>query len=209
MTSSLPNAPSPSRPRLGILGGTFDPVHYGHLRIAEAALEQLELSRVLFMPNRDPVHKDHVPAPPEERFAMLVLATQDHPQFEVSRIELDRATASYAVETLEHLHAERPDAELFFITGADEILSLRSWRSSDRLLELACFVAAPRPGYDLNNLSEQLEPALLHRIHVLKMDEFPITSTAIRKKAALGRSIRYDTPYAVASYIEKRGLYVE
>jgi nicotinate-nucleotide adenylyltransferase len=189
------------------MGGTFDPIHYGHLLIAEAAREQLNFSRVLFIPNKDPVHKDHVPAPAEDRFAMLVLATQDHPLFEVSRIELDRPTASYTVETLESLHSDWPDAELYFITGADEILSLKSWKSSSRVLELARFVAAPRSGYDLDILSRQLEPDVLDRIVLLKMHSYPFTSTEIRDKNACGRSIRYDTPGPVAEYIRKRGLY--
>lgn len=193
--------------RIGIMGGTFDPIHYGHLRIAEASRDQFDLTRVLFIPNRAPVHKDHVPAPPEDRFAMAVLATQDHPRFEVSRIELDRDTPSYAVETLEHLHDDLPDADLFFITGADEMLSLGSWKQSGRVLELARFIAAPRPGYDLSLLPEKLEPRLMDRIFPLSMEPFPMTSTGIRSRLAQGQSIRYDTPTPVVHYIHKRGLY--
>jgi nicotinate-nucleotide adenylyltransferase len=202
-----PSTPIPAPQRIGICGGTFDPVHFGHLRIAEAAREQLHLSTVLFIPNRNPVHKDHVPAPPEDRFAMLILATQDHPQFEVSRIELDRPTPSYAVETLERLHADHPGSEFFFITGADEILSLRKWKASERLLDLATFVAAPRPGYDLEDLPRRLEPELLERVRLLQMRMFPITSTEIRSQTARGLSVRYETPEAVVRYIRKRGLY--
>jgi nicotinate-nucleotide adenylyltransferase len=196
-------------PRIGVLGGTFDPVHYGHLRIAEAARERLHLSRVLFVPNRSPVHKDHCPAPAEDRFAMLVLATHDHPQFEVSRIELDRETPSFAIETMERLRADHLEADLFFITGADEILSLRKWKASERLLEIATFAAAPRYGYDLERLPAELEPDLMRRVVLLKMQPSPVTSTEIRKRTAQGLSIRYETPEAVANYIRKRGLYCD
>ncbi len=193
--------------RVGALGGTFDPIHYGHLRIAEVAREQLGLARVLFIPNRAPVHKDHVPAPSEDRFAMLVLATQDHPDFHVSRAELDRETPSYAIETLERLQAEMPSAELHFITGADEILNLPSWKSYERLMAVARFVGAPRPGYDMSALPQRMSAQLLARVSLLDMDAFPITSTAIRADVASGKSIRYDTPMSVTQYIEKRGLY--
>lgn len=193
--------------RIGILGGTFDPIHYGHLRIAEAAREQFALSRVLFIPNRFPVHKDHIPAAPEDRFAMTVLATQDHSLFEVSRIELDRPTPSYSVETLEHLHNVYSDADLYFITGADEVLTLQNWKQSERVMELARFIAAPREGFDLSLLSEKLEPGLMGRILPLEMEPFPMTSTGIRSNLDHGRSIRYFTPVSVVSYIEKRGLY--
>lgn len=193
--------------RLGLMGGTFDPIHYGHLRLAEEAREQYSLDRVVFIPNRTPVHRTHAAAPPEDRLAMALLATAGHPDFEVSRLEIDRDAPSYSVDTAAAFRAQFPDAGLYFITGADELLDLARWYRAEELLAICEFLGAPRPGHELDGLEERIPARLRHRIHLVHMRALEISATDIRERAAAGRSLRYLTPDAVGAFIRKRELY--
>lgn len=196
--------------RLGIMGGTFDPVHYGHLVTAEEALAQFRLDRVLFMPTGQPQAKRHpVVTSARDRYLMTVIATAGNPGFEVSSLELDRPGPTYTVDTLRELRRiHGDDAELFFITGADAVLEILAWKDADEVARLTRFIAATRPGYDLAHLSEAL--ASVHAAPVVEYMEIPalaISSTDIRERVAAGRPIRYLLPEAVAAYIRKHGLY--
>lgn len=184
--------------RLGILGGTFDPIHFGHLAIAEEARECYALDAVLFIPAGAPPHKRYQPARPEQRLLMVQLATANHPKFHVSRLEIDRPGPSYTVDTLQALHAQYPQAELYFIIGADAALEFAGWREPGRILELAHVVAATRPGFPL---------APLPHIALLDVPGLAISSTELRRRASEGRSLRYLVPDAVASYIAKEDIY--
>ena len=187
--------------RLGVMGGTFDPIHYGHLVTAEEALQQFELESVVFVPTGRPWMKEHeVVSPPEDRYLMTVIATASNPRFRVSRMEVDRDGPTYTVDTLRGLKAE-VDADLFFISGADAILEIVQWKEPDELFELAHFIAATRPGYDIAAFDPH--PA----ITVMNIPALAISSTDIRDRMAHGRPIRYLVPEGVNSYVQKAGLY--
>ena len=189
------------------MGGTFDPVHYGHLVTAEEALIQFELDGVVFIPTGLPWMKEHpVAAPAEDRYLMTVIATASNPRFSVSRLEVDRRGSTYTVETLRALGAERPDAELFFITGADAMLEIFHWKDPEEVLSLAHFIAATRPGYEIA-VFEAGAPAQNARVSVMNIPALAISSTDIRRRVKEGRPIRYLVPEGVKSYIEKAGLY--
>lgn len=194
--------------RVGVMGGTFDPVHTGHLVTADEARHACELDEVLFVPAGHPWQKaDTEVAPAEDRYLMVVIATASNPAFTVSRIELDREGPTYTLDTLRALKAERPGAELFFITGADAILQILSWREPEAVLREARFIAATRPGYDLERLEKELPAGLEDRVTVMEIPALAISSTDIRRRAREGRPIRYLVPAGVAAYIEKTGLY--
>ncbi len=183
--------------RIGVFGGTFDPVHVGHLAIAFAALESVPLDRILFVLARRSPLKERTPvASAEDRLAMLRLATADEPRFAVSRVELDREGPSYTVDTLEHLAG--PD-ELFLILGADALADMGRWHEPARIAQLATIVVAARPG------SPAVEPA--HRRLVIDTPLCDISSRELRARAARGRSLRYLVPDTVWRYIQERGLY--
>jgi nicotinate-nucleotide adenylyltransferase len=186
--------------RIGILGGTFDPPHLGHLWVAEGAVELLGLDRVFFVPNRSPVHRSDVVANAEDRYAMVLLATADNPAFRVSREELDREGPSYSVDTVAAFRRRYPHAELFFIAGADEAADLSTWKDVDRLLSMCRFVAAPRQGAEADAKAHP-------RVEVLPMDPIAVSATDVRARLESGRSVRYRVPDAVARYIDSHGLY--
>lgn len=212
--------------RLGILGGTFNPLHLAHLRLAETARECCALDRLLFIPAADPPHKplaDGVAF--SHRLAMVAAAIADRPEFAVSDLEERRGGKSYSVLTLEALRRERPEAELFFLVGLDSFRDIASWWHYRRLFELAHLVVAPRPGIPLGTSLADLLPvaargdfcydpttcALLHRSgnRVLLLPEtlLDISSTRLRQLVREGRSIRYLVPSPVADYITRHGLY--
>ncbi len=195
--------------RLGIMGGTFDPIHYGHLVTAEEALAQFDLERVVFMPTGRPVAKSHQRVTSaEERFLMTVIATAPNRDFEVSRLEIDRPGATYTVDTLEDLHREHPDAELFFITGADAVWEILTWKEPERVASLCRFIAATRPGYDLSRFMESRNGRLVEeKVEFMEVPALAISSTDIRRRVADRRPIRYLVPEAVAAYVHKRHLY--
>ena len=191
--------------RLGVMGGTFDPIHYGHLVTAEEALEQFELEGVVFVPTGRPWMKEHeAVSAAEDRYLMTVIATASNPAFSVSRIEVDRDGPTYTVDTLRALKAEM-DADLFFITGADAILEIVQWKEPQELFELAHFIAATRPGYDI--AAFEATPGAKDAVTVMNIPALAISSTDIRARVRAGGPIRYLVPEGVKSYIEKAGLY--
>jgi nicotinate-nucleotide adenylyltransferase len=194
---------------VGIMGGTFDPIHFGHLLAAEEARFRLALDRVVFVPNGEPPHKkDYSVSSGVRRYEMVVLATASNPAFEASRLEVERRGPSYAVDTLRELRGELGrETKLYFITGADAVLELLSWRSPEKLVELCEFVAVTRPGYDLERLGKRLSAELPACVHVLDVPGVHISSTELRRRAAAGESLRYLTPSSVVRYIAAHGLY--
>ena len=198
--------------RLGIMGGTFDPIHFGHLVTAQEALVQFNLDRVLFMPTGHPALKlDERVTPAEDRYLMTVVATASNPDFDVSRLEVDRQGLTFTVDTLLALRDEYgPSAELFFITGADAVWDIVGWKDAEKVAGLATFIAATRPGYDLQAAkAAHEEAATSFRIEYIEVPALAISSTDLRARVAARRSIRYLAPEAVAAYVEKRGLYRE
>jgi nicotinate-nucleotide adenylyltransferase len=188
------------------MGGTFDPIHYGHLVTAEEALVQFALDEVVFVPTGQPWMKEgREVSPAEDRYLMTVIATASNPRFRVSRIEIDREGPSYTVDTLRALAEENPDAELYFITGADAMFEIFEWKDPHGVLSLARFIAATRPGYDLRRFeaSESTHP----NVTVMNIPALAISSTDIRARTHDGRPIRYLVPEGVKSYIEKAQLY--
>jgi len=199
--------------RVGIMGGTFDPIHYGHLVTAEEARVQFALTRVVFVPNRYPPHKeiDGV-TDPEHRYQMTLLATMTNPHFAVSRIETDRPGPSFTIDTILALRRDHDARDLYYITGADAILQIArgEWARAAELLTLCQFIAASRPGFTLQIEELQrrnLTGTPLDNVHVMEIPALAISSTDIRQRVARGRPIKYLVPDAVESYILKHGLY--
>jgi nicotinate-nucleotide adenylyltransferase len=192
------------------MGGTFDPIHYGHLVTAEAALWRFSLDRVLFVPSGHPWMKEHKEvSAPEHRYLMTVIATASNPRFSVSRIEVDREGPTYAVDTLQELRRKaEEEVELFFITGADAILEIFQWKDPDEVLSMAHFIAATRPGYDIARF-EKAAPSSRPNISVMDIPALSISSTDIRRRVHDGEPIRYLVPEGVHAYIHKMGLYRE
>jgi len=188
--------------RVGVFGGSFDPVHWAHLVIAEQAREQVALDRVLFVPAARPPHKQTQPLSTfAHRATMLRLAIAGHLAFEVSEVEKDRPGPSYTVATLEDLRRCHPEADLFLILGGDSLRDFPNWREPERIAAMATLVAAPRPGYLVQSLPNWV------RLQEIQVPLLEISSTDIRKRVASGRSIRYLVPRAVECYIEAHGLY--
>ncbi len=195
------------REPIGVLGGTFDPIHVGHLLLAEHAREQLGLSRVVFVPSARPPHKLTEPVTdPEHRYAMALLATATHLRFCVSRRELDRQGPSYTITTVRELAAEGFDP-IYWIVGADAALDLPNWYEAEAILREARVVAVARPGFCLDRLAEALGPRRAQMVTVLQAPQFDVSSTAIREALARGASTRYLLDDAVEAYVRKHGLY--
>jgi nicotinate-nucleotide adenylyltransferase len=198
--------------RLGIFGGTFDPVHYGHLLLAECAREQCRLDQVWFMPATVPPHKQGQPITSAEmRVEMLELAVSGNPAFLVSRHEIDRGGVNYTVDTLEELTIEDPVRELFFLMGADSLSELPTWRNAPRICQLAVpiVVRRARQQVDLGPLEALVSPerlALIRR-HQVDMPLMDLSSSDLRSRAGRGESVRYRLPRGVEKYIEAHGLY--
>ena len=199
--------------RWGILGGTFDPIHHGHLAIAEAAREELGLERVLFVPAGQPPHRPSAPgASAEDRAAMVSLAIADAPAFELSRLELDREGPSYTVDTLTELAAaggRRRAPDLWFIMSAEAFAEFPSWHEAERVLALCRLVVLPREGHpapDLPALTAVL-PSLAGRVTLLDGPRIRLSASEVRGRAAAGMSVRYLVPDAVAAYIADHRLY--
>jgi len=198
--------------RLGIMGGTFDPVHFGHLVTAEEALVQFNLDKVVFMPTGRPVRKTHRHvSSAEDRYLMTVIATASNPDFEVSRLEIDRPGDTYTVDTMLQLREiYGPRTELFFISGADAVREILTWKDAGRFAELCTFIAATRPGFDTDLGSlESREGAAVPRVEAMAVPALAISSSDIRDRVSARRPVRYLLPEAVAAYIEKNGLYRE
>jgi len=193
------------------MGGTFDPIHHGHLFAAEEVAAQFDLPQVIFMPCRRPPHKDPATvSPAADRYRMAELAVASNPRFTVSRLELERAGPSYTIETLRELRRRMgPELEIFFITGADAVLEIMSWREAEAVLDECRLVAVHRPGYDLGKLGRVLGPERAAKVAPLPIKTLDISSTELRGRAARGQSLRYLTPDAVREYVEESGLYRE
>lgn len=189
--------------RFGIMGGTFDPIHLGHLVTAEQARADLDLDEMVFIPAGQPWQKEGT-TPAEHRYLMAVLATAANPSFSVSRLEIDRAGETYTVDTLRTVRKARPHDDVYFVTGADAIVNILTWKDADEALELADFVAATRPGHDLATIEEQ---GLTDQVSILDVPALAISSSDVRDRFASGRPVRYLIPRAVEEYARKHGLY--
>lgn len=197
---------------IGLMGGTFDPIHMGHLVTAEEARQQFDLDYVIFVPTGIPPHKEkEAVSLPEHRYLMTSLAVMSNPSFFVSRIEIDQKTPTYTIDTVRHFSfGKDPGPEVFFITGADAILEIFTWKDYEELLELCTFIAVSRPGYSLDHFHETLDrscPELKQKVHLLEIPALAVSSTFIRERVALSKTIKYLTPEPVEQYIKKHGLY--
>ena len=199
--------------RIGIFGGSFDPVHYGHLLLAELCRESCRLDEVRFVPAAISPHKfGHDRAADEHRLAMLNLAIGGHPSLVAWDVELQRGGVSYTVETLRALLEQCPNDELFFLMGADSLFDFPNWREPEEICQLATLVVVDRPGSKPVDFGVLTEIASADRIaafkeHVVRMPQIDISSSGIRKRIVAGESIRFQTPRAVEQYIRTEGLY--
>lgn len=188
------------------MGGTFDPIHHGHLVAASEVAAKFELDEVIFVPTGRPWQKlqdskGHV-TDSEHRYLMTVVATASNPRFTVSRVDIDRPGYTYTIDTLRDLHAQHPDADLFFITGADALAKIMTWKDIDELQSLASFIGVTRPGH-------VLEDNGLERLELLEVPAMAISSTDCRGRVARGEPVWYLVPDGVVQYINKHGLYVD
>lgn len=185
------------------MGGTFDPIHHGHLVAASEAAWRLDLDEVVFVPTGRPSLKQHPGVTPaEHRYLMTVVATASNPRFTVSRVDIDRPGLTYTVDTLTDLRKERPDADLFFITGADAVEQILTWKDAHRLWDMAHFVAVTRPGHTL-----AVDGLPREAVSVLEVPALAISSTDCRRRAREGEPVWYLVPDGVVQYIAKHGLY--
>jgi nicotinate-nucleotide adenylyltransferase len=185
------------------MGGTFDPIHHGHLVAASEAAARFDLDEVVFVPTGNPSFKQHQQvSPAEHRYLMTVIATASNPRFTVSRVDVDRPGLTFTVDTLRDLRDARPDAELFFITGADAIEQILTWKDADELWKMAHFVAVTRPEHRLS--VEGLPPGV---VTTLEVPALAISSTDCRRRAEAGKPVWYLVPDGVVQYIAKHGLY--
>jgi nicotinate-nucleotide adenylyltransferase len=190
--------------RIGIMGGTFDPIHHGHLVAASEVGHFFSLDEVIFVPTGQPWQKNgRKVSPAEDRYLMTVIATASNPRFSVSRVDIDRPGETYTIDTLRDLRAQRgPDAEFYFITGADALAMMISWRDADELFKMAQFVGCTRPGHRLtiSNLPSD-------RISLVEIPALAISSTECRERVRAGQPIWYLVPDGIVQYISKRQLY--
>ena len=209
---------------LGVFGGTFNPVHVAHLRVAEEVREALGLAKVLWIPSADPPHKRGSIAPARRRLEMVRLATASNPAFETLDLELSRPGPSYTVDTLAQLREIHPDARLWFLIGADALEEVHTWHRPERLFELASFAVFSRPGTPSRPLPERLAPDLArlfragptrlehregHELREVAVPQLDVSASDLRRRIARGASVRYLVPDPVIDYIEKHRLYRE
>ncbi|EYT63487.1 nicotinate-nucleotide adenylyltransferase [Curtobacterium flaccumfaciens UCD-AKU] len=189
------------RPRIGVMGGTFDPIHHGHLVAASEVARAFDLDEVVFVPTGQPYMKSDV-TDAEHRYLMTVIATASNPMFTVSRADIDRPGPTYTVDTLQDLHEQRPDAQLVFISGADAVQQIVDWKDHDGLWDLAHFVAVTRPGHALSitGLPER-------DVSLLEVPALAISSTDCRDRVRRGSPVWYLVPDGVVQYISKHHLY--
>jgi len=196
--------------RIGIMGGTFDPIHYGHLVAAEEAYSSLQLSEVIFVPTGSPPHKSNTyVSHAEHRYTMTLLATLDNPHFRLSRIEIERDAPSHTIDTLREMQHwyVRESVEFYFITGMDAVLDLHSWKEPHEIIQMCRIVAVGRPGYDTSGL-DRLSSDMADSLVFLHIPLLSISSTEVRGRVQEGRSIRYLVPWLVEHYIYKNALYI-
>jgi len=205
-----------AKPRMGLIGGTFDPIHYAHLAAAEEVYAALGLTEMVFIPAGQPPHKSGQQCTESyHRLAMVQLAIASNPHFRLSRVEIDRQGPSYLVDTLHILHDQwGPDTELFFVIGWDSLEEFHTWyKAADILAQLTGLVVVKRPGYEEDiGYNKELEtrlPGITQRLVVVPAPQLAISSTDLRRRVAEGRPIKYQTPEAVERYIIEHGLYRE
>lgn len=205
----MQDATKQGRRRLGVFGGTFDPIHNGHLRLAEEAREQLNLAAIVFVPNvQSPFKADRVVSPADVRLELLRVAVGDNPHFAVSDVEIRRGGVSYTIDTLRMLLAEsREEISLTFLTGSDALRDMMRWRSPHEIFRLAEVGAAIRPGVSREESLSELPEALRGRVHFVQMPALAISATDIRRRAGAGLSVRYLVPLAVERRIVEQKLY--
>jgi nicotinate-nucleotide adenylyltransferase len=197
--------------RIGILGGTFDPVHYGHLLLAETCRQTLSLDRICLVPARMPPHKQgQTITDGNARAEMLELAVSGYPEFKVDRRELRREGPSFTVETLAEFRAEFSGAELFFLMGVDSLKDVPSWRDPEQIVELAQLVACNRPGFASptpDQVADWVTPTIALRTTIVRIPGADLSSTGMRQRMRDGLGLRFSTPRAVEAYIDQHGLY--
>ncbi|MFJ6278895.1 nicotinate-nucleotide adenylyltransferase [Arthrobacter subterraneus] len=187
---------------MGVMGGTFDPIHHGHLVAASEVAAAFDLDEVVFVPTGQPWQKNAKEvSPAEHRYLMTVVATASNPRFTVSRVDIDRPGPTYTIDTLRDLHATRPEAELFFITGADAMAQILSWKNVDELWSLAHFVGVTRPGHVLSTQRTD--------VSLMEVPAMAISSTDCRRRVSDGEPVWYLVPDGVVQYIAKHGLYLK
>lgn len=190
------------RTRLGVMGGTFDPIHHGHLVAASEVASVFDLDEVVFVPTGEPWQKaDKKVSSAEHRYLMTVVATASNPRFTVSRVDIDRPGPTYTIDTLRDLRSLRPNADLFFITGADAMAQILSWKDASEMWDLAYFVGVTRPGHEL------AAPYQGDGVGLLEVPAMAISSTDVRKRSAAGKPVWYLVPDGVVQYINKYDLY--
>ncbi|MBF4161966.1 nicotinate-nucleotide adenylyltransferase [Nocardioides sp. CBS4Y-1] len=188
------------------MGGTFDPIHHGHLVAASEVQAWFDLDEVLFVPTGDPWQKaDREVTTAEHRYLMTVIATAANPRFNVSRVDIDRQGRTYTIDTLRDLRHEMPDADLYFITGADALAEIFTWRDADDLFELAQFVGCTRPGYTMDDATLASIPS--DRVTIVEIPALAISSTDCRRRKERGEPVWYLVPDGVVQYIAKHDLY--
>src|ERR1700733_8500820 len=209
--SDVPDPQSRRAPRLGVMGGTFDPIHHGPLVAASEVGHAFDLDEVVFVPTGQPWQKDgRKVAPAEDRYLMTVIATASNPRFSVSRVDIDRPGPTYTIDTLRELRSMRgEDAEFFFITGADALSKMMSWQDAADLFKLAHFVGVTRPGHRLSRPGPRLPAAGLpsDQASLVEIPALSISSTECRQRVAAGEPVWYLVPDGVVQDIAKRGLY--
>ena len=194
------------RRRIGVMGGTFDPIHHGHLVAASEVQSWFDLDEVVFVPTGQPWQKsDREVSPPEDRYLMTVIATAANPRFNVSRVDINRSGPTFTIDTLRDLSAAYPDADLYFITGADAMAAILTWRDHRELFELAHFVGCTRPGHEMNEST--LEGLPRERVTLVEIPALAISSTDCRARVHSGEPVWYLVPDGVVQYIGKHGLY--
>ncbi|TCI97443.1 nicotinate-nucleotide adenylyltransferase [Aeromicrobium sp. IC_218] len=188
------------------MGGTFDPIHHGHLVAASEVQSWFDLDQVVFVPTGQPWQKsDRQVSPAEHRYLMTVIATAANPRFQVSRVDIDRAGPTYTIDTLTDLQKQLPDADLYFITGADAMAQILTWRDHDGLFDLAHFVGVTRPGHELDAAAIESFPH--DRVTLVEVPALAISSTDCRQRAERGQPVWYLVPDGVVQYIQKHQLY--
>lgn len=200
--------------KYGIMGGTFDPIHIGHLVLAEEVRNKFNLDKIIFIPSGNPPHKDNREVTTAiNRYEMTLLATTSNPNFDISSIEIERKGNSYTIDTIKQLRKSyRDKVEFYFITGADAILDLPNWKNVDELLTLSRFIAATRPGFELNEMEEKIkviEEKYNREIDSIIVPALQISSTDVRNRIREGNSVKYLLPEIVEDYIFKNKLYIE
>ena len=193
------------------MGGTFDPIHNGHLVAASEVADRFDLDVVVFVPTGQPWQKKGKRvSPAEDRYLMTVIATAANPSFRVSRVDIDRGGNTYTVDTLTDMRKIYPDAELFFITGADALNKILTWRDWESMFDLANFVGVTRPGYELSELDSPLAREVdAGRLNLVEIPAMAISSTDCRERAISGRPVWYLVPDGVVQYIAKHRMYVD